>query len=125
MDAVGYKKRLPCPSLPCEEWLPYKKAKIDVDKEAEIAQNKHHSDKKYISPEGVEALCRAICSELLVYKAIVAMADNLNASDVTDAYQNLDETCGLSVDDVCGTDFHFRNVKKLKRISYDFWSTYA
>ena len=67
---------------------------------------------KYISPEGVKALCREICPELLVYKAIVALADNLNYRHVVDAYQTLDATCLGSVDNLCGTEFQYRNKKK-------------
>ena len=73
------------------------------------------SRSKYISPEGVRALCEAICPELLVYKFVVANADNLNSSDVVNAFQDLDDSCHVPVDEICGTEFHYRNYKQLKK----------
>ena len=75
------------------------------------------SPSKYISPEGVRALCEAICPELLAYKSVVANADNLNSSDVANAFQDLDDSCHVPVDEICGTEFHYRNYKQLKNIS--------
>ena len=74
------------------------------------------SPSKYISLEGVQALCEAICSELLAYKSLVANADNLNSSDVVNAFQDLDDSCHVPVDEICGTEFHYRNYKQLKKI---------
>ena len=71
------------------------------------------SHSKYISPEGVRALCEAICPELLAYKSVVANADNLNSSDVVNAFQDLDDSCHVLVDEICGTKFHYRNYKQL------------
>ena len=77
-----------------------------------MSANTTQNPTKYLSPEGVLALCRAICPELLTYKSILVLAVNLNDMDVKEAYEDLDASCGTSVDAVCGTEFLFRNVKK-------------
>ena len=72
-------------------------------------------DSLYSSPDAVQALCRLICSELVIYKKILWLADNLFDSEVEESYRALDSTCGFTVDEVCGTDFHFRNVQRYKK----------
>ena len=81
------------------------------------------SPSKYISPEGVRALCEAICPELLAYKSVVANADNLNSSDVVNAFQDLDDSCHVLVDEICGTEFHYRNYKQLKKFQIEHVQT--
>ena len=61
-----------------------------------------------------QALCRHLCTELVVYKKILSVADNLPPGDVEDSYRDLDETCGFSVDAVCGTEFYYRHSKGKK-----------
>ena len=59
-------------------------------------------------------LCRHICYELITYKKVLWIADNLAASEVAESYRELDESCGFNVDEVCGTAFYFRNTKSIK-----------
>lgn len=68
------------------------------------------------SQGSIRALCRLICIELVVYKKILQVADNLDAGQVADSHKYLDDRCGFNVDAVCGTQFHYRNVKSQKRI---------
>jgi hypothetical protein len=70
---------------------------------------------KTISPTGKEQLCRAICSELIVYKKILEYASNLSWEEKKKSMLELDEKCGFLVDDVCGTTFQYRNVKALRQ----------
>ena len=83
------------------------------------AQTLDISRSKYVSSQGIQKLCRAICPELIAYKQILQFADNLHTHDVQDSFQSLDERCGLSVDKVCGVDFRFRNMKRQKGIVKD------
>lgn len=87
----------------------------DATARSKIHQTLEVSTSKYISPEGVRALCEAICPELLAYKSVVANADNLNSSDVVNAFQDLDDSCHVLVDEICGTKFHYGNYKQLKK----------
>jgi hypothetical protein len=67
---------------------------------------------KTISPEGATLLCKLICSELIVYKKIIGYANNLPAAEKQQSYADLDQQCGFEVDEICGTEFHYRHVKK-------------
>jgi hypothetical protein len=70
-----------------------------------------------VTAVGIERLCRSICPELIAYKKILVLADNLNTEEVDESFQELDERCaGLSVDQICGVDFHYRAIKKQKKI---------
>ncbi|KAG7373485.1 sulfotransferase family protein [Nitzschia inconspicua] len=73
------------------------------------------SKPKPVDPEGIEMLCRSICPELIVYKKILYHADNLFDHEVQESYDELDERCGINVDEVCGVDFYFRDVYHSKR----------
>ena len=72
-------------------------------------------DSLYSSPDALQALCRLICSEMVIYKKILWLADNLFDSEVEESYRALDSTCGFTVDEVCGTNFHFRDVQSYKK----------
>lgn len=68
-----------------------------------------------VTAMGIERLCRFICPELIGYKKILVLADNLKTEKVDESFQELDERCaGLSVDEICGVDFHYRVIKKQK-----------
>jgi hypothetical protein len=69
---------------------------------------------KFVEPAGLQMLCRSICSELIVYKKILYHADNLYEHEIQQSYQELDERCGLNVDEVCGVHFQYRDVRSYK-----------
>jgi Sulfotransferase family len=71
---------------------------------------------KYVEPMGLQRLCQSICPELIVYKKILYHADNLSDDEVQESYDELDKRCGLNVDDVCGTDFYYRDLYRQKQI---------
>ncbi|CAJ1929376.1 unnamed protein product [Cylindrotheca closterium] len=55
---------------------------------------------KTLSTEERGTLCRFICVELVVYKKILGVADNLKTEDVQEEYDDLDKSCGFNVDEV-------------------------
>mmetsp|Transcript_34319 Transcript_34319/g.83267 ORF Transcript_34319/g.83267 Transcript_34319/m.83267 type:complete len:416 (+) Transcript_34319:1333-2580(+) len=69
---------------------------------------------KTLSVEEAGSLCRFLCIELVVYKKFVGLAENLSKEDIQEEYDDLDRSCRFSVDEVCGTEYTYRNVKKLK-----------
>ena len=71
---------------------------------------------KTVSQEAVTALCRFLCMELITYKHLLNVADNLSPQEVQQSYQELDERCALKVDQVCGTTWEYRNVKQQKNV---------
>ena len=87
----------------------------------EYSKNKNNKDKsatkkEVLSPEARTALCKHICTELIVYKLALKAADNLYSSEIRDSYDALDEHCGLRVDEVCGTTWAFRDIKTKKKV---------
>ena len=80
------------------------------------AASRPNARPKYVSPEGVDKLCRAICPELLAYKHVIGYADNLYTEEVQESFDALDERCGFSVEEVCGADFEYRGIKRLRGI---------
>mmetsp|Transcript_11143 Transcript_11143/g.26775 ORF Transcript_11143/g.26775 Transcript_11143/m.26775 type:complete len:447 (+) Transcript_11143:253-1593(+) len=89
---------------------------------------KGQAKKKTVKPEdGVEeedqlsakdrsALCRHICTELIVYKKAIRASDNLDEAETKVSYDALDEKCGFEVDAVCGTKWTYRNIKDQKKV---------
>ena len=69
-----------------------------------------------LNAEDREALCKHICTELIVYKKAIRAADNLDEAATKVSYDALDEKCGFEVDAVCGTKWNYRNVKAEKKI---------
>jgi len=69
-----------------------------------------------LGPEARTALCKHICAELVVYKLALRAADNLDASDVRESFEALDDHCGIRVDEVCGTTWTFRDIKSQKKV---------
>jgi hypothetical protein len=69
-----------------------------------------------LSAEARTALCKHICTELVVYKITLGAADNLDVSDVQQSYEALDDHCGFGVDEVCGTTWAYQNIKGKKKI---------
>jgi hypothetical protein len=74
------------------------------------------SYKTYVSQLGATRLCRAICSELIVYKTILNRASNLRPTDIRQSYQELDDRCGFRVDEVCGTEYTYRGIRKKRMV---------
>ena len=62
------------------------------------------------------ALCKHICAKLVVYKLALRAADNLDASDVQESFEALDDHCGIRVDEICGTTWTFRDIKSQKKV---------
>ncbi|KAG7373488.1 sulfotransferase family protein [Nitzschia inconspicua] len=73
------------------------------------------SKPKPVEQKGIEMLCRNICPELIVYKKVLYHADNLYDHEIQQSYDELDERCGINVDEVCGVDFYFRDIYHYKR----------
>ncbi|KAG7371421.1 sulfotransferase family protein [Nitzschia inconspicua] len=71
---------------------------------------------KSVSQEAVTALCRWICTELKTYKYLLQIADNLSEYDVQTSFNELDERCQINVDQECGTDWEYRNIKQQKKV---------
>ena len=69
-----------------------------------------------LSPEARTALCKHICTELIIYKLALKAADNLDSLDILDSYDALDEHCGFRVDEVCGTAWTYRDIKTKKKV---------
>lgn len=85
------------------------------------SSNPHHhadassaSNSKDVTPDGLKKLCRAICSELVIYKTILFHSDNLNDEEVEESFRELDGRCGLDVDKECGVKYYYRGVKHVK-----------
>ena len=73
-------------------------------------------EEEHLTAEDREALCKHICTELIVYKKAIQAADNLDEADTKVSYDALDEKCGFEVDAVCGTKWNYRNIKAKKKI---------
>ncbi|KAG7343751.1 hypothetical protein IV203_021759 [Nitzschia inconspicua] len=71
---------------------------------------------KSVSQEAVTALCRWICIELKTYKHLLQIADNLSEQDVQTSFDELDERCQINVDQECGTEWEYRNIKEQKKV---------
>jgi hypothetical protein len=71
---------------------------------------------KRVSQQAVATLCRFLCIELITYKHLLKAADNLSPLDVERSFQELDERCELNVDQICGTNWEYRNVKQQKKV---------
>jgi len=69
-----------------------------------------------LSSEASTALCKHICTELIVYKLILKASDNLFWSEIQDSYDTLDKRCGFRVNDVCGTTWTYRDMKSRKKV---------
>jgi hypothetical protein len=116
-----------------EEWkdfpgvTPYVQSLYGQVRSIESYDNKHYKGrrknkllkqpkKEVLSPKARTALCKHICTELVVYKIALRAADNLDNSDVEESYRALDDHCGFGVDEVCGTTWTFRDVKAQKKV---------
>jgi hypothetical protein len=66
----------------------------------------------------IERLCwSTICHRLIAYKNILVLADNLKTEEDDELFLELDKRCaGLSVGEICGAGFHYRAIKKQRRI---------
>jgi hypothetical protein len=71
---------------------------------------------KEIPRTSASALCQHICTELVTYKYLLRVSDNLFLHEVRDSYKDLDDKCGFIVDEVCGTQWTYRNIKQQKRV---------
>jgi hypothetical protein len=78
-------------------------------------------NQEVLSPKARSALCKHICQELIVYKTILRAADNLYSSEIRESYRALDDKCGFRVDDVCGTSWTYRDIKKKKKVFEQPW----
>jgi hypothetical protein len=76
---------------------------------------------KDVPVTSARALCGHICTELVTYKHLLRVADNLFEHEVQESYRELDDRCGLIVDDVCGTSWTYRNVKATKHVQDMPW----
>jgi len=85
------------------------------------SKRKKKPDPKVLSPEATTALCKHICTELIVYKVTLKAADNLHSSDIRESYDALDEHCGFQVDDFCGTTWTYRDIKTQKKVFQQPW----
>lgn len=74
-------------------------------------------DSTFVSPTGIQQICRLICAELIAYQSIISFADNLNTSQIIETNHALDEHCGFSVRIVCGSHFEYRAIKEQKEIA--------
>jgi hypothetical protein len=74
-------------------------------------KSKKHQD---VTLQAAQSLCRTICRELIVYKKILAYADNLNQTEIEESFRQLDDRCGFDVNAECGSTFFYRNVKREK-----------
>jgi hypothetical protein len=87
----------------------------DYDKHA-TTKNDDNDDDGILSLEASSALCKHICTELIVYKLILKASNNLYGSEIRDSYNALDERCGFIVDDICGTEWTYRDIKTKKNV---------
>eukprot|EP00536_Pseudo-nitzschia_multiseries_P003280 jgi/Psemu1/301854/fgenesh1_kg.49_\ len=85
------------------------------------AKKKKNFKPKELSQEARTALCKHICTELIVYKATLKAADNLRPSDVKESYETLKKRCGFKVDKVCGAKWVYRNIKEKKKVFEQPW----
>ena len=83
--------------------------------------NNNNYDDGILSSEASAALCKHICTELIVYKLILKASNNLYGSEIRDSYNALDQRCGFTVDDVCGTTWTYRDIKTKKNVFEAPW----
>ncbi|OEU15910.1 hypothetical protein FRACYDRAFT_240605 [Fragilariopsis cylindrus CCMP1102] len=83
--------------------------------------NNNNDDDGILSSEASAALCKHICTELIVYKLILKASNNLYGSEIRDSYNALDQRCGFIVDDVCGTTWTYRDIKTKKNVFEAPW----
>ena len=94
----------------------YDNGKSKFGKLTTTKNNNNDDNDGILSSEASAALCKHICTELIVYKLILKASNNLYGSEIRDSYNALDQRCGFTVDDVCGTTWTYRDIKTKKNV---------
>ena len=79
-------------------------------------KQKQTKEQTVLSIEAATALCKHICTELIVYKLIIKVSDNLYGAEIQGSFDALDQRCGFNVDDYCGTTWTYRDIKRKKKV---------